>query len=169
MKEIEILSEQIKKLDDKSFDLDVWKLHTTIILSRIFGDNSDKIRQIENIQYDFSSWTLRDTTGNTSNLETCKKMGKELLQASIDELRTFGLPDLKSPVNDVIPASVLSGALEDELKLSQLRDLKKIVNADLNREEKTKLIKDLFKEMRDESYVNIVLAIFANPLVTGKL
>ena len=85
-KEIELLKEQIKKLDVKNFDLEAWKKYTIVLLARIFGDDSQKIKQIENIEYDYSSWALRYTSGISSYLNTCKKLGKEILDASISEI-----------------------------------------------------------------------------------
>ena len=48
-KEIALLKKQIDKLDDKDFDLEAWKKYTIILLARIFGDKTEKIRQIESI------------------------------------------------------------------------------------------------------------------------
>ena len=78
-KEIDLLKAQIDKLNAKGFDLDAWKKYTIIILARIFGENTQKIKQIDSIEYDYSSWSLRDTTGSNSYLDTCKKLGKEIL------------------------------------------------------------------------------------------
>ena len=47
-KEISLLQSKIDKLKAKDFDLDAWKKYTIIILARIFGDNSQKVQQIEN-------------------------------------------------------------------------------------------------------------------------
>ena len=89
MKEVELLQAQMDKLKAKDFDLDAWKQYTVVLLSRIFGEHNPKIRQIEKIEYDFSSWSLRDTSGKSAYMETCKKLGREVLQASIDELNAF--------------------------------------------------------------------------------
>ncbi len=43
MKELELLKGQIKKIDDKEFDLEAWKILTINILERIFGKQSSKI------------------------------------------------------------------------------------------------------------------------------
>lgn len=124
-KEIDLLKAQIDKLDVKKFDLEAWKKYTIIILARIFGDNSQKIRQIESIEYDYSSWSLRDTTGSSSYLETCKKLGKEILEASIEELKTFGLPEGDQDPEQLF--EVVSNSLRDELKGSQFREISNII------------------------------------------
>jgi hypothetical protein len=124
-KEIDLLKAQIDKLDVKKFDLEAWKKYTIIILARIFGDNSQKIRQIESIEYDYSSWSLRDTSGSSEYLETCKKLGREIIEASIEELKTFGLPESGEDTSQLF--EVLTESLQDELKGSQFKELKSIV------------------------------------------
>ena len=55
-KEIELIRNQIKKLDNKDFDLEAWKISTILILERVFGYDSSKITKIKNIHQDLSSW-----------------------------------------------------------------------------------------------------------------
>ncbi len=88
-KEISILKKQIERLEVKDFDLEAWKKFTIVMLARIFGNTSEKIRQIESIEYEYSSWSLRDTSGSSEYLESCKKLGRKILEASIEELETF--------------------------------------------------------------------------------
>ena len=97
-KEIQLLEQQIDKLGSKDFDLSAWKKYTVIILARIFGEKNEKIRQIEKLEFEFSSWSLRDASGNESYEEGTKKLAREILQASIDELNLFGLP---TPVEEI--------------------------------------------------------------------
>lgn len=169
MKEIKLLEEQISKLEVKKFDLEAWKQYTIVLLARIFGDDNQKIRQIEKIEYDYSSWSLRDTSGSSAYLETCKKLGKEILQASIDELNAFGLPDLSQPAQDHVSVEIILNALEDYLKVSQFRKLKSIINTEMPDEEKKKEIKELLKDLQKEDTLNIVLNILSSNELTGKL
>jgi hypothetical protein len=142
-KEISLLQSQIDKLNVKGFDLDAWKKYTIVILARIFGENSQKIKQIENIQYDYSSWSLRDTTGSSSYLDTCKKLGREILQASIDELRTLGLPESSDNPDEFYNA--IMDALQDELKGSQVKELKQILSTTDSPEEKREKVLEKVK------------------------
>ena len=167
MKEIKLLEEQIKKLNSKDFDLDAWKQYTIILLGRIFGEGNQKIKEINKIDYDYSSWALRDTTGKTSYIDTCKKLGKEILEASIDELKAFGLPKIAD--NKTIPVNTISEALEDELKVSQFRDIASIVNSEKEKQVKFRDLKKYLKRLDDESFRNIVLNILSHPGLTGKL
>jgi len=169
MKEIKLLEDQITKLENKEFDLDAWKQYTIVILARIFGDNNQKITQIEKIEYDYSSWSLRDTSGKSSYLETCKKLGREILMASIEELKAFGPPDLSGSKDDHIPVEIVVESLEDELKVSQFRELKKLINSPKSRTEKTKEIKELLKDLDKEAALDVIHKILSHPKLKGKL
>jgi hypothetical protein len=142
-KEIALLQGQIDKLKAKDFDLDAWKKYTIIILARIFGDNSQKVQQIENIEYDYSSWSLRDTSGSSEYLDTCKKLGGEILQASIDELNALGLPQSADHPDEFYNA--IMDALKDELKGSQVKELQQILSTTDNPEEKKKKVLEMLK------------------------
>jgi hypothetical protein len=146
MKEIKLLEEQIAKLDVKGFDLNAWKQYTVVLLARIFGEKDPKIKQVEKIEYDYSSWSLRDTSGSSAYMETCKKLGREILQASIDELKAFGVPDHQKSQNKMIDVKVIIQALEEDLKISQFKNLAAIINTDPNQDSKRKAIKEFLKE-----------------------
>ncbi|MCK9401049.1 MAG: hypothetical protein M0Q51_13795 [Bacteroidales bacterium] len=147
-KEIQLLKIQMDKLNNKDFDLDAWKKSTIIILARIFGENSLKIKQIESIEYDYSSWSLRDTTGFNIYLDSCKKLGREILQASIDELETLGLPKTEETTDEFF--LVITGALQDELKGMQVREIKQILSSGENPDAKRVLILEKLKEYGSE-------------------
>ncbi|MCD4698108.1 MAG: hypothetical protein K8S16_17925 [Bacteroidales bacterium] len=163
MKEIKLLEAQIKKLENKGFDLDAWKQYTVVLLARIFGEQNPKIRQIEKIEYDFSSWALRDTTGKSAYMDTCKKLGREVLQASIDELNAFGLPEKETVKEKSLPVSIIEQALEDELKVSQIRKLKEIVNSGMKEDKKKEALQTLFKSFDKNFLENMLLHILSSP------
>lgn len=169
MKEIKLLESQIEKLTAKDFDLDAWKQYTIVLLSRIFGEHDPKIKQVEKIEYDFSSWALRDTSGKSSYMDTCKKLGREILQASVDELKVFGLPDISSDDEKYVPIKAIIEALEEELKVSQIRKIRDIVNSDKDSEEKIKALKDLIHPMDKEITENIVLMLLSHESLKHKL
>ena len=169
MKEIKILEEQIDKLNKKDFDLEAWKQYTIVLLARIFGDNNQKVMQIEKIEYDYSSWSLRDTSGSSEYLETCKKLGREILQASIDELKTFGKPDTNVVAEDSVSTNVIISALENELRISQYREIVTLVNKEMDINEKKKLLKEKLEKFGKLDYLNIVIEILSNKDLKGKL
>lgn len=161
-KEIALLKKQIEKLDNKDFDLEAWKKYTIILLARIFGDKTEKIRQIENIEYDFSSWALRDTTGASSYMETCKKLGQRILEASIDELEHFGLPKTSDEENAFY--TLIIDSLEDELKGIQVKEIKAIL---LSIDKKESMKEDI--EERLLSYGPKVAANVMTTILTDQL
>lgn len=169
MKEIKILEEQIDKLNKKDFDLEAWKQYTIVLLARIFGDNNQKVMQIEKIEYDYSSWSLRDTSGSSEYLETCKKLGREILQASIDELKTFGKPDTNVVSEDSVSTHVIVSALENELRISQYREIVTLVNKEMDINEKKKLLGEKLEKFGKLDYLNIVIDILSHKDLKGKL
>ena len=52
MKDINLLEEQIAKLTSKEFDFRAWKQYSIILLSRIFGDEDQKVKQISKLEID---------------------------------------------------------------------------------------------------------------------
>jgi len=163
-KEIQLLKSQIDKLTAKDFDLDAWKKSTIIILARIFGDSNLKIKQIESIEYDYSSWSLRDTTGFNTYLDSCKKLGREILQASVDEIETLGLPGTEENVDEFF--LVITGALQDELKGSQVKEINQILSSGDNPEAKRDKILEKLKEYGSDISQDILSNILTSlPLI----
>jgi hypothetical protein len=160
-KEIKLLKIQIDKLSSKDFDLDAWKKSTIIILARIFGENSLKIKQIESIEYDYSSWSLRDTTGFNTYLDSCKKLGRELLQASIDELETLGLPKAEETTDEFF--LIIAGALQDGLKGSQVKEIRQILSSgdspDAKREKVLEKLKEYGSDCSQDILSNILTSL----------
>ena len=165
-KEIKLLKAQIDSLQSKDFDLEAWKQYTIIILSRIFGDNSIKIKQIEKIEYDFSSWSLRDTDGSSSYLGTCKKLGREILEASMEELKTFGLPGKEEAADVVLDA--LIEALGNELKGTQIKEVRRVLKADISPEKKKETILTLLKSYGNEVSTEVLAGLLCDQAVTRK-
>ena len=160
-KEIELIRKQIEKLDNKDFDLEAWKISAILILERVFGYDSSKITKIKNIHQDLSSWSLRDTLGTSSGYDASKKYGKEILEACIMELETLGATDnmKKSTKPESLLFEVLLESLENELKVSQFKNLKKISNIKDKQERESKLtnfLSDLDNEIILQMLVNIL-------------
>jgi hypothetical protein len=157
-KEVTILKEQIEKLEIKGFDLEAWKIYTINILERIFGSDSHKIEQIKELKYDFSSWSLRDTSGTTGSI---KKKARVILESSINELEQFGLPQKDAAKSENTSESLL-GVFEDELKGSQFKRLKEILKTNDLKEKKEQL-SELFGELdndeREALLINLMLSI----------
>ncbi|MBN2805266.1 MAG: hypothetical protein JXR22_01290 [Prolixibacteraceae bacterium] len=80
-----ILQELLTALDQKNFDLDVWKTKASLVLKRLFGDESEHIKLIESLHYDYSSWSLRDESGSKL-ANRVKEQARGIVQAAIMEL-----------------------------------------------------------------------------------
>lgn len=166
-KEITILRKQIERLGIKDFDLEAWKKFTIVMLARIFGDTSEKIRQIESIEYDYSSWSLRDTSGSSAYLDSCKKLGRKILEASIEELEAFGLPK-KSGEGDAF-FQIIIDALKDELKGSQFRDLKTIILKTKKEEEMKEKVREILNDYDTGVPIDILVSILTNKVFKNEL
>lgn len=166
-KEISILKKQIERLDIKDFDLEAWKKFTIVMLARIFGDTSEKIRQIESIEYDYSSWSLRDTSGSSTYLDSCKKLGRKILEASIEELEAFGLPDITGEEDKFF--QIIIDALQDELKGSQFRDLKDIIIKTKKEAELKEKVREILNDLDTGVPVDILKSILTNAVFKNEL
>jgi len=161
-KQIELLQEQIDKLESKDFDLEAWKNYTIVLLARLFGENNQKIKMIENLDYEYNSWSLRDTSGYSSYLQTCKKLGREILEASINEIENFGIPEQVKSEENTIDVNIILSALEDELKGSQYKILMILLKADISPKEKKRQLHEIIKELSPATNQTILESILLN-------
>jgi len=158
---IKLLKQQQDKITAKDFDLESWKKYTIIILSRIFGDESNKVKQIEKLEYEYSSWSLRDASGNESYEDGTKKLAAEIIQASIDEINAFGIPESESNNTNKDLETILNLIL-DELKGSQVKQLKSILNSAENDEEKKRLVFEIIGEIGENNAYEVISKIITH-------
>ena len=140
-KEIALLQEQIERLNEKKFDLESWKNQTVIFLERIFGKESTKVKLIKDLHYDYSSWSLRDTTGAGQSKDPVRFQAESILEATIEELRKLGLPEGKSE------AGRLQELLMDELTGKQMKEIENLIQSELpDRQERISKILELLEK-----------------------
>jgi len=149
--EIKWIENQMKKLHEPNFDLDVWKTSACLMLDGIFGVNNSRSKQLLDLDNKFNSWSLRDAVGNESYLERNKRTAAEILQSAMDELETVGKP--KKNVTSDHQVLELLNAIFDELKGSQVRNLKQVLQTEMTPEEKKRRISDILREAGDENYL----------------
>ncbi len=154
-KQIKLLKKQIARLDDKDFNLDVWKKSTIILLERIFGKNSTEIKQIKEISQDMSSWSLRDNLGDSSS-DRSNLLGKQILETCIDELElTEELDESEDAGNKKL------NLLKNELKGSQYENIRKILDKNMNEDQKleelTKSLEKIDKEDLTDLIAKLIL------------
>jgi len=145
-----LLKEQIARLDDKKFDLEAWKNRTIIFLERIFGKENSKIKMIQNLHYDYSSWSLRDTFagGSAKDKDPVRIQAKEILDAVISELENLGLPQQK---HEKLKIKEL---LEDELTGRQSKELETILKS--GEQEKEEKIQEILEGLEKENLASII-------------
>ncbi len=148
---INLLADQIKKLEDEKFDLEAWKSSATSILSKVYDKYDPKVKQIERLKIDYSSWMLRDSSSTYKPIDSAKKLGREILESTINEIRIFGLPDQsKSIIQNILEL------LSDELKGSDFKKLQQMV------EDKTiteKHVYEIVNKLNKNSLSNLVTKI----------
>jgi hypothetical protein len=168
-KEIRILKEQAEKLNASDFDLESWKTYTLILLERIFGKGSNKLQMIESLRSDFSSWSLRDATGSRTSHDPVRKKAGEILEAAMAELELFGseMHIQSGQADDLVQQ--IAGVIEEELKGSQLKELKAIIHADDQEADKKSRLIGKLKEYGINLSPEIVAGILLLPSISKRL
>lgn len=147
-KEITLLKAQREKLSVKSFDLDGWKNQTLLLAQRVFGKDHPVLKMINDLKYDYSSWHLRDVTGNKETEDPVRVQARQILDAAIAELEALGVPSPETQANPVWEI------LEKELTGKQLKELQDILADDTaGRLEK---IREKLNVLKKEDLVNII-------------
>jgi len=155
--EIQLLKKQLTKLDATDFDLEAWKTGAIIILERIFGPGNQKITQMEKIRW------------SKNMMDTCKRQGQEILEIAMDELGQLGLPkeieDMKAePLQRVIIQS-----LENELKISQYKEVVRIIQSDKKPEDRKKELIDSLNRYGHDVGENILASILLSEETKNRL
>lgn len=153
--EVDLLRQQIAALDARKFDLEAWKASTLLFVSRIFGTSSEHVHQIRDLKYDYSSWSLRDTSGGTHQTDPVRTRAREILEAAITELQMFGIP---SPARS---ASGMMEAFQKELTGKEMEELKNILN--LPDKEKQEKLRAFLSSRDKDVLISLLIELFNNP------
>jgi len=148
-KEIALINKQLESLTAKNFDLEAWKSHTIIFLERIFGKESSKVRMIKELNYNYSSWSLRDTAGTGKDSDPVILKAREILEATKLELEHLGIP--KQEEENLKIWSLL----EEEMTGKQIREIRLVLQSD--EPEKMEKIANILYNLEKESMA-VVLA-----------
>jgi hypothetical protein len=147
-KEIALLKSQRDKLADKSFDLEAWKNQTLLFLHRIFGPGHAIVKMIMDLKYDYSSWNLRDATGNEKTDDPVKMQASEILEAAILELENLGLPKKETSLEKVWEL------LEEELTGKQFKEVKAIIEE--GKKNRLTRVQEVLNALEKENLVSIL-------------
>ena len=82
---IENLNHLKQELSAANFNLDAWKLKSSNIFKLIFGDQDPKLAQIAQLHYDYSSWSLRDSSGGR-NVDKVLDTAHAIIDTAIFEI-----------------------------------------------------------------------------------
>jgi len=106
------------------------------------------------LKYDYSSWHLRDVTGNKETEDPVRVQARQILDAAISELETLGMPPAEQQSDRVWKT------LEEELTGKQVNELRDILAG----ESGTRLekIKEKLNVLKKEDLVSIL-----SRIVTG--
>ncbi|MFY9152985.1 MAG: hypothetical protein WAO52_13280 [Prolixibacteraceae bacterium] len=148
-KEIALINKQLESLKAKNFDLEAWKSHTIIFLERIFGKESSKVRMIKELNYNYSSWSLRDAAGTGKDSDPVILKAREILEATKLELEHLGVP--KQEEENLKIWSLL----EEEMTGKQIREIKLVLQSD--EPEKMEKIANMIYNLEKENMA-VVLA-----------
>jgi len=148
-KEIALIDKQLESLKAKNFDLEAWKSHTVIFLERIFGKESSKVRMIKELNYNYSSWSLRDAAGTGKDSDPVILKAREILEATKLELEHLGVPKQEEE-NQKIWA-----LLEEEMTGKQIKEIRQVLQSD--EPEKMEKIANILYNLEKENMA-VVLA-----------
>ena len=157
---IKLLQKQSEKLNEKQFDLDAWKQQTSLLLIRVFGENDAKIQQIRNLESEYSSWSLRDASGNASYQQRVKKNAAAILEAAIMELEHFGLNSTTESNSKM--SSTISDMIKDALTGNQVKTIRNILSSKSNTEEKQRQLQDVMDSLDKNQLLDILSEMLLN-------
>ena len=176
-KHVEILKKQIEKLTSNTFDLEGWKSSSSVLIGRIFSNSHQAIKAIEKIEFSSGGYAIGDVSNFWDNMDSCKQQGKDIIEACILELESFGIPEkpisadkginINLTQNQSVNIDILISAIEQELTVTQYRELEKIMKSEGDSAEKKKNILEKIKGFGDDVASNILANIFTNPAIWG--
>lgn len=143
-KYIKLLDKQIGKLSLDDFDLDAWKISTTHLFTLIFNGQDPKIKEINDLRIDNSSWTLRDSSPRNNPIETCKRKCREILDIAKDEIELLGINN---------PQTLLDNKLKEVLSESHYILFKSPTNGV---KEQSEMLKSLSKDKLIELLMSVL-------------
>lgn len=142
-KQIVILNELQTALNQNNFDLEAWKFKANIVLGKIFGIDDAKLKMVEKLQYNFSSWTLRDHSGGKQH-DPIKNQAKEIIEAALLEI------ELNSTENPVLKE------FEKNLTGSKFATLKSIKEQN-NKQALSNFLDEIDQNSKNDIIINLIL------------
>ena len=120
-----LLEERLKRLDQKNFDWSAWKKGTLLVLEKIFGPDSLYVKELANTDYQYNSWSLRDTAGSE---DPVKESVRELLRICLTDV-AVGQEPQKSKTAEK-NTTELKEILKQFFDSATLAEIEKIASSD---------------------------------------
>ncbi|SKC16882.1 hypothetical protein [Alkalitalea saponilacus] len=145
---IPMLEDRLEKLWNRSFDWAAWKKGTLLVLKNAFGEESAYYKQLFKTDYEYSSWSLRDTAGSG---DPVKSSCAELLEICIMDLKQ------KSTNQTLQTGEILKKFLSSETP----DQIEAIIKSDVPQFEKEEKIEEILAKQNSKA----VLKSFSSLLV----
>lgn len=113
-----------------------------------FGTDHLIVKMIADLKYDYSSWNLRDATGNEKSDDPVKMQADEVLEAAIMELESLGLPQQESS------AEKAWELMEEELTGKQYKEIRAIIEA--GKKNKLAKVQEVLSKLEKENLISIL-------------
>ncbi len=141
------IKERSDKLDQKPFDWVAWKRGTLLVLQNIFGNENAYYKQLAETDYEYSSWSLRDTSGSS---DPVKSSCLDLLDICRTDLMSHqeGSVSTKEKM-----AKLLSQYLTD----SQISKIMEVVQAEVPPHQKNEEIGEILKAFSPELSTKVLI------------
>ena len=140
-----LLKVQLKKLNSKDFDLEAWKSSTSAVLSMAFGADDPQVHEIQKLKIDYGSWALRDAKASYDPIETCKKIGKEVVEIALSQLGDS--KEINSDFNSI---------LENQLTDKSLKEIRKVLKSTKSDSKKKEKVEEILKGLDTENLASIL-------------
>jgi hypothetical protein len=144
-KKIEIIESLIQDLDQKNVDFDAWRVKTSLLLKKIFGNDDEKVELINKLHYDYSSWSLRDGFGGKQH-DPVKDQAREIMEAAKLELQ---LSDQKP--------DKLTGFVENNLSKEEYQLLNSLLEKNPTEQELTEYFSNIAPAVKNAILAKIIL------------
>jgi len=184
LKKIEILNNQIDKLDDEKFDLNSWVMSTDNFLKTIWGTSTPKSKQLYAICNTMSASMFGYTD---KDVITFKSQWKSLLESYIVELENLDSPSTpaRHALNNInftvnqnqsqeqsqkqsVNIEFIIEVLKENLTGKQIKELDEIIKEPESTEKATKLT-DKLLSFGSNVAAGILGNILSNPQIIGLL
>ncbi len=143
---ITVLNELLHTIENKNFDLESWKIKASLIMKKVFGRDDEKVSLIKNLQYDYSSWSLRDHSGGRQH-DSVKDKAREIIETALLELKLTG------------DNSDILNSLRNKLTGAQFNTLQSIIDTTPPDAEKLKsFFTTISSEIKDDILIQLLTA-----------